>query len=680
MTGLYLAMPRIIKGGTPLGLIDPALIPIGDYTPATPLGGLTGTADMFVDPVILPQVMLPMSNFDPVTGLTTDNYFVDITQHLHTFSSRLPAGGTPVWGYAAAAGQSVLNAATGYLDGIILANKNTPVKLTVRNLLPSANLVPVDPTIDGYPEDANGFVHNATTVHLHGGHVPWQSDGHPLSWFGNPGGPFGPYFDPNKYATNPLAKPWEGKLTNTLWYPNDQTSRLVWYHEHAIGLTRINAYNGVASGYVIRDTVEANMAGSGALPTLGPPEIGGRELFLILQDKSFNVDGTLWYPKAPDPSSLVMPPGVTQIPYPSCSPEMEGDVNMVNGVIWPTLAVGRVRYRARFLNGAQTRAYRLKLYFSDDGVHPNFTKPGPPFYIFGTEGGFLPQTVKANDPAVPNAPKPIILPAERLDMIIDFSKCPLNSKLVLWNDAPTPFPAGTFPVWGLPSPTDPAYWKEGCVMRFDVSLGIGPETVVGATRVPLPGELWPANAGGWAAQRLNPANANVTFNFTLNEGFDEWGRLIQMIGGNTPTGLFGTPFGQHFLDPATGIPIQYEKHRNGDVEIWNIYNVTADAHPMHTHLVDCQILSRQAFDVALFSTTGQVQFIGPVQAPAPWERGWKETMQCPPGMLTKIITRIDARPEWVDPTLQPDGLAHYVWHCHILEHEEHDMMRQFDVV
>jgi spore coat protein A, manganese oxidase len=677
MAGIYLALPRIGRGAPSLNYIDWTQIPATDYTPATPLGILTGTDDMFVDQLVLPQVILPRLAYDPVTKLDTHYYDVDITEHLHTFSSRLPAGGTPVWGYGPGLGQSVLNAPTGYLDGIILANKGTPVRINFRNLLPNVNLIPVDPSIVGYPQDANGFVHNATTVHLHGGHVPWQSDGHPLSWFGNAGGPHGSYFDPNKYTADPLAKPWEGKVSNTFWYPNDQTSRFVWYHEHAVGLTRINAYNGVASAYIMRDMVEANMAGSGALPKLGPPEIGGRELFLVLQDKSFDSNGLLWYPKAPDPATLFNPPAL--IPYPSCSPEMEGDVNMVNGIIWPTLSVSRVRYRVRMLNGAQTRAYRLKLYFTDDGVHPNFAKPGPTFHIFGTEGGFLPQTVKANDPAVKSSPKPIILPAERLDMIIDFSQCPLDSKLVLWNDAPTPFPAGTFPVWGLPVTTDPAYWKEGCVMRFEVNGPLAPETTVGATRVPLPNDLWPAGAGGWAAQRLNPASANVTLNYTLNEGFDDYGRLIQLIGGNTGPGIFGTPFGEAFLD-GSGIPIPREQHKRGDTEIWNIYNITADTHPMHFHLVDCQILSRQAFDVAQYSANAQVKFIGPAQAPAPWERGWKDTVQCPPGMLTKIIMKIDARPEWVDPNLQPDRLAHYVWHCHILEHEEHDMMRQFDVV
>jgi spore coat protein A len=677
MAGAYFLLPRYVKGGTPLGLIDPSEIPLGDYFPATPLG----IKDMFVDRLVLPQVILPkLSAIDPVTGLLTDDYAVDVTEHFHTFSSRLPAGagGTPVWGYASGPGQPSLNGPSGYLDGIILANKGTPVRISIRNRLPNTNLVPVDPTIAGYPEDANGFVHNATTVHLHGGHVPWQSDGHPLAWFGNANGPHGPYFDPNKYTNDPAAKPWEGKVSNRFWYPNDQTARFIWYHEHAVGLTRINAYCGVASGYIVRDTVEANMVGSGALPPLGPPEIGGREFFLVLQDKAFNSDATLWYPKAPDPESLSLPTGVTQIPYPSCSPEMAGDVNVVNGVIWPTVAVSRVRYRIHFLNGAQTRPYRMKLYFSDDGVRPNFKKPGPPFYIFGTEGGFLPQTVKVNDPAVANSPKPVLLPAERLDLIVDFSQCPQNSKLVLWNDAPTPFPVGTFPVWGVPDPADPAYWKEGCVMRFDVSGPLRPESPGAATRVPQPGELWPASAGGWAAQKLNPARPNATFNFTLNEGFDEYGRLIQMIGGNTPTGSFGTPYGQPFLEPTTGVPLVYEQHRNGDIEVWNIINLTADAHPMHLHLVDFQIVSRQAFDVPLYITAGQTRLLGPLQAPALWERGWKETVVCPPGMITKIVTKISAKPEWV--ANQPDGLAHYVWHCHILEHEEHDMMRQFDVV
>lgn len=654
--GLLMVPGRVSGQATtmiPVASITPAM-----FTPATPL--LPTVTDMFVDPLTLPQVMLPTSGPDPGNNdAPTDFYNVDVTQHAHTFSSRLPSS-TQVWGYAARSGQPTLNAATGYLDGIILATKDKPVRINFQNLLPAQNLIPVDTTIVGYPEDTIGFIHNATAVHLHGGHVPWQSDGHPLSWFA-PNGVHGSYFDPAKPAG---AVPWSGNSGYDFWYPNDQSARLMWYHEHAVGLTRLNAYNGIATGYVLRDPVELAMAASGALPPLGPPEIGGRELFLIIQDKSFNADGSLWYPSAPDPLSLL--PGTTQIPLPSCVPEMMGDVNIVNGTVWPRTNVDRVRYRVRMLNGAQTRFYRLRLYYAmPDGITPDFTAPGPPIHQFGTEGGFLPATVALSGGGGPN--RLLLAPAERCDSIIDFSSCPAGSKLILWNDAPAPFPVGTFPVWGRGAV---ARMKEGCVMRFDVQ-NTAPETpALTATRVPTPLELWP---GG--AENLTLVPPTATFNYTLNEGFDQYGRLAQFIGGTTPTNFEMSPFGQPFLDPANGIPFQYETHKAGGVEVWNIINVTADTHPMHMHLVEFQVVSRQAFDVAGYIATQQFKFKGKPAPPMPNELGFKETVQCPPGEVTTVIMRINPQPSWVT-----GQTAHYVWHCHILEHEEHDMMRQFDVV
>jgi spore coat protein A len=622
------------------------------YMPATPLG----SADMFVDPLGLPQVLLPVTAPDPGnSGVSTDFYNVDVTQHAHRFSSRLPAE-TQVWGYAARPGQqATLNPASGYLDGIILAKKGKPVRINFQNLLPPQNLIPVDPTIVGYPKDSNGFVHNATAVHLHGGHVPWQCDGHPLSWFA-PSGVCGSYFDPAKPLS---AAPWTGNVGYDFWYPNDQSARLMWYHEHAVGLTRINAYNGIATAYILRDDVEAAMVAKGALPPLL-----SHELFLVIQDKAFNAEGSLWYPSAPDPESLRE--GTVEIPFPSCVPEMMGDVNVVNGTVWPKVNVDRCRYRVRMLNGAQSRFYRLRLFYAlADGITPDFSAPGPPFWQFGTESGFLRDTVPLNDNPNPFKGRPLLLaPAERTDMIVDFSGCPAGSKLILWNDAPAPFPVGTFPVYGLPMPADPAFLKEGCVMRFDVQ-NTAAETPAGRLpRVPLANELWPTEFPKFQAKK-----ADAVFNYTLNEGFDEYGRLAQFIGGTTPPGIGDSPFGQPFLDPDTGVPVAYESHKAGDVEIWNIINVSADTHPMHTHLVDFQVVSRQPFDVETYIATQQLVLLNRARAPEKNELGFKETVQCPPGEITTIIMRINPQPAWV-----ANQTAHYVWHCHILEHEEHDMM------
>ena len=162
---------------------------------------------------------------------------------------------------------------------------------------------------------------------------------------------------------------------------------------------------------------------------------------------------------------------------------------------------------------------------------------------------------------------------------------------------------------------------------------------------------------------------NVILPMSLNEGWDQYGRLTQLLGSFQPTTLQNGGFGDDFVNTTTSAPILWETHHNGTTEEWTIVNNTADVHPMHFHLNDVQIVSRQAIDMVQFNGNGTLRPVGPATGPDPNERGWKETVRCYPGQIIRVRMKFDS-----------GFTGHYVWHCHILEHEEHDMMHEFEVV
>ncbi len=177
----------------------------------------------------------------------------------------------------------------------------------------------------------------------------------------------------------------------------------------------------------------------------------------------------------------------------------------------------------------------------------------------------------------------------------------------------------------------------------------------------------------------NSVSVDKVRDLTLNEGFDEYGRLKQMIGTTMP-GLVTQGFGLDYLYEPTEIIDA------GAVEVWRIFNLTADTHPIHFHLINLQILSRQPFRVS----RGRFVPSGERRGPEPAELGWKETIQMHPGEVITVITKFDLpAPPFVTPSSPratdtsgfgmglPEGSTYheYVYHCHILEHEEHDMMR-----
>jgi spore coat protein A, manganese oxidase len=681
-----------------------------------------------LDPNGIP-VAVPDGTVEYLGGrLVANHYTMDIAEYEDLLHPDLPSK-TRLWGFHSHKnlGDTATSAvAQRHLGGIIVAERNVPVQITFQNKLPRRHILPVDPTVMG-ADDAP----NRTSVHFHGGAVPWISDGGPFAWFRPDDDPSdtGPLYGPSAESgslnifklLNPNLQSGEAEY----YYPMDQSARFGWYHDHAVGITRLNAYAGVASALLVRDAFERSLVNLG-LPDF--IENGGRELPLVIQDKIFQDEaqdptypgltatGSLWYPyryaehmasaEGSDPTALPI----------SCVPEMFGDTMLVNGVVHPQVAVEPRRYRLRVLNATQARFLNLQLYEAAGSIGsqiPDFSKPGPDFLVLGTEGGFLARAVavgsgrrldvtteqsgeRSVDPANPGGSL-LSGPAERWDLIVDFSAF-AGKSVILYNDTPAPFPGGD-PLSDGPVETD----AEGntilinqMIMRFDVDGAItGPadpptEIVDGFALAANPDSgVEPALASAWGevtpSPLAAPAGARLR-KLTLNELFDEHGRLAQMIGGNqlgdpmpgftldsdAPGADVDKTTALGYLDPATETPSV------GDVEVWEIANISADVHPMHFHLVNVQALSRTPFTAYEFDAdgVGNPTGLGSERGPDATELGWKETVRMNPGEVTRVVMKFNLAAVPFDVPESPRvGGNEFVWHCHILEHEEHDMMR-----
>jgi len=665
------------------------------------------------------------------TPLVADHYTIDINQYTDQLHPSLPA--TTLWGFNPSRALGVPLGGTvtqKHLGGILIAQRGRPTQITFRNNLPNSHILPVDTTIMGAGIDPSTGLQataNRTSVHLHGGLVPWFSDGGPFAFWdaqGNRGSTFS--------VGNTVLRPGQAIPLNEAeyYYPNNQSARLAWYHDHSMGITRLNAYAGIASAYIIRDNFEAQLARYFGLPKF--VENGGRELPLVFQDKIFqngvtpNPDrpfpgsakglGNLWYPYEYDPNLW----GPSTAPNVSVVPEMFGDTMLVNGAAYPKATVDPRRYRFRILNACQARVLNLQLY--EESVttpgQPDFAKPGPNWVVIGTEGGFLAKAVSVPsgnklitavdagggryvvDPANPGGSL-ITAPGERLDVVVDFAGKG-GKKYILFNDAPGPYPSGG-PENDYPNAS--GIGDTSVLLRFEVkaeSPAIEADAPFYAQNFTLAGhylsQIDKPLAGpvaGAAASTLNwasattaplpiPTRPGITVrSLTLNEILDANGRLAQMLGTNVATfaGDFSRPYG----DPADPLSEATETPTAGATEVWQIANLTGDTHPIHFHLVNAQILSRQPFDVAPYASAvpGQAitpTFTGPARGPAATELGWKETIQMHPGEVTTVIMKFDLpKVPFTVPVSPRTGGHEYVWHCHILEHEEHDMMRSLVV-
>jgi spore coat protein A, manganese oxidase len=564
-----------------------------------------------------------------------DWYEVTMKPGSWRFHSGLPKP-TPTWGYWGLDLTTGIPASIGlgYLGPTIEAVTGRPTivkfvnKLTGRHPVQDA----IDMTITGN-SPAKSYPVGRAVPHLHGGFTPTQFDGQPHAWWDMHG-----THDP---MPGFYSLPGNAQNEAIFWYSNHQPAAMLWYHDHAMGITRLNVHAGLAGLYFVRDDKDTGKPGN----PLGLPA-GQFEIPLILQDKSFNPDGSLFYPTNTEP--------YPNYPHSKWVPEFFGDTPVINATAYPNLKVEPRRYRFRMVNAAQARLFNLSFSYGSQG-HLQL-----PFYVIGMEQSFV--------PGRPEAVKQLLLsPGERADVIVDFSAVPHGTNLLLQNDAPAPYPDGG--EVELPE-----------LMRIQVTLPLSSPD-----------------------KTANPAKGKLS--------------LPDLSGPLIPTVTSATPRRQvimkELVDPVDYTPIEMklnelhfddpieDKPLKGSTEVWEFINLTPDAHPMHVHLVRFQVLNRQSFDGEQFwadysawvaagrpngkqpdvnglSSVGKPYLQGSDKAPAPREKGWKDTAIAYPREVMRVVAKFDL-PTGA-PKDTPAGPAVYVYHCHILEHEENDMMRPFEVV
>ncbi len=446
-------------------------------------------------------------------------------------------------------------------------NQDENVYIKWMNDLPDKHFLPVDHTIH-HSESGHQEPDVKTVVHLHGGATPPDSDGYPEAWFTKDFKETGPYFEREVYH-----------------YPNKQRGALLWYHDHAMAITRLNVYAGLAGMYIIRERKEKRLK----LPS------GEYDVPLMILDRTLNDDGSLSYPSGPATPSETSPD-------PSIVPFFCGNTILVNGKAWPYMEVEPRTYRFRILNASNTRTFSLSL------------NNGGKFIQIGSDGGLLPRSVKTQSIS--------LAPAERYDVLIDFSAFD-GEHIILTN--------GT----GRGGDADPD--TDANVMQFRVT-----KALKGADTSRKPKYL--STMPNVTSKRIHNIRT-----LKLTNTQDKYGRPVLTLNN------------KRWHDPVTEAP------KLGTTEIWSIINPMGGTHPIHLHLVSFQILDRRPFDLERYNKFGDIVYTGPAVPPPPSEKGWKDTVQAHSGEVIRIAA-----------TFAPYS-GRYVWHCHILEHEDYDMMRPMDV-
>jgi FtsP/CotA-like multicopper oxidase with cupredoxin domain len=382
-------------------------------------------------------------------------------------------------------------------------------------------------------------------------------------------------------------------------------------------MTRSNVYAGPAGFYLLRGGADDVVSGTlpGPAPSLGdPPGRKYYEIPIAIQDRSFNKDGSLFYPDSRRFFDRFKGPYIPNSDIaPIWNPEFFGKVMVVNGRTWPFLEVEPRRYRLRLLNGCNSRFIILK--FSDANLS---------FWQIGTDGGFLPAPVEL--------PQLLMSPAERADVIVDFSGLAPGSEIILQNIGPDEPFGGGLPGIDFPR-ADPK--TTGQVMQFRVVPLTAADTSTPPNLLGLPALVGLGDASNTRQVSLLEEDSEVLAGV---------GPRVALLGGFDSD---GEPESKMWEDPITENPAL------GATEIWEIHNFTADAHPIHIHEVQFQVVNRQPFGDG-------------ARPPEIWETGFKDTVIAYPGEVTRVKALFDLP-------------GRYVWHCHIVEHEDHEMMRPYFV-
>ncbi|MEN9644609.1 MAG: hypothetical protein RL238_1278 [Actinomycetota bacterium] len=600
-------------------------------------GGVTPAHSSFTSPLAIPPKVDRRNRTTPVQLVMKSGW--------HRFSPDLPS--TRTFGYALDA-----TATDVYGGPTIEARKGVPLRVEVVNALGDHPLAGViDTTVMGTEyTDASA---PRGTVHLHGAHSEPQYDGLPDSTFA------------------------VGEA-DTYVYGNDQDATGLWYHDHSWGITRLQVVAGLTGQLWLRDKWDT---GDTDNPLHLPA--GRYEVPLTFQDRTFAADGSFAYPVGPHCGLEGLPAG-----HPNqWSPESFGDVATVNGVIEPNLTVSRAVYRFRMLNGSNARFYDFTLVQVDASGNPTGVRAS--MHQIGSDGGLLDAPVAVDEL--------LMAPGERADVLIDFRSLPVGSSWRLLNDALAPYPDGGD--GDLPQ-----------VMQFTVGRHTGPTTGVpttlrgGKNRPPR----LPAVAGVDDAATKGSLHATTSRTIFLNEIVND-DTLGAGVDGEPVHVMMGNQF---YADDATMTPRtqQVESPSVNTVEEWVIVNTTGDAHPVHLHLTQFRVLSRQA--LAVDPESGETVYLtealagtglpfpaaagnGPWPAPSaspyvegdPWapaanEAGWKDTVIALPNTVTRIVVPFGGTAAGIPAPYVGDKVGatvqrftgNYVFHCHILEHEDNDMM------
>jgi len=704
--------------------------------------GATNSDQLLLDGTLIPKFVDPLpegvpdgtpggitvvnATASPLLGLyPTPHYNI----HIMEFRAQiLPSTGVPdpsnpgtylvqpntpswVWGYLTDADKNAGGVRPSYLGPVVVAQRKVPASPTYLNELPypMGNVQinqPVDMTVDwanpididcqADPEsDPHGQYLNPvcgllpysgpwpSAVHIHGGEVAPAYDGGPDAWVSpiGSGGPTG-----------------IGYPGSTYLYPNGQEEGTIWFHPHEFGLTRLGVFAGLAGVYPIVDP------GGPSAPIVTLPHFPEFDIPLIIQDRSFDTNGQIYYNLASNPQ-----PNPTVHPF--WIPEFIGDVICVNGKTWPYLNVEPRQYRFRLLNGSNSRFYDLTNTRVGGG-------PALPFIAIATDDGYM-----LNAASVPHI---LIAPGERYEVIVDFRGIAQGTEFVMKNSAGAPYPGGD------PPSTD----GTDTVMKFIVVAnahpGLPDTNIRNGTQIRSSALQPIVNAH-------DPGTGSITRQLTLNEVSSLDGPL-ELVVNNSEFNLKSyDPGNQTRPNPVlpgcyTPLCRETEIPAVGDTEIWEIINISADAHPMHTHLVSFQLLDRTPFNTddpptgsewitqyeALLTANGVPEGGGPPnqytlknadgaiggnpavhafldmddrRGPEPYEMGWKDTVVAYPGEVTRFVVRWAPQDDPVtgvgapsaginhypfDPTNLLGGVG-YVWHCHILDHEDNEMMRNYVV-
>jgi FtsP/CotA-like multicopper oxidase with cupredoxin domain len=623
----------------------------------------------FVTPLLIPPAMPRAGKINRIGAAPIDYYEIAMRQFQQQI---LPVGlpMTTVWGYGpkvAQDGPQIFNAPSLTIE----AKWNRPTRVKWINELVDAHgnflphLLPVDPTLhwanpgggtqyrdrrptfDTTPGPYTGPVPIVTHVHGAVG-VGDESDGYAEAWYLPAAANI-----PDGYATEgtwydffhgkaaaKFGVAW-GAGHATFEYPNHNRASTIWYHDHALGMTRLNVYAGPAGFYIVRggpdDMVIDSRSGRpavlpGPAPALGDaPGLTYYEIPIAIQDRSFNEDGSLFYPDTRAVFDGYSGPFIPDTDLsPIWNPEFFGNCIMVNGNTWPIQQVEQRRYRIRFLNGCQSRF--LILDFN--------SIPGVEVWQIGNEGGFLAAPVNITDDAGNHL---LMGLAERADVIVDFGGVPPGD-YILGNVGPDePFGGGEPGVDF--EPADP--FSTGQVMAFHVQRTRGPDRTTPPRFLTLP--------------TIVPLPAPVrTRRLALLEEMSMYhdGPAAAMLGRIDEEG-----FPEHLIwaDPIS------ENPQVGDTEVWEMYNLTEDAHPMHVHEVVFEVVNRQEFEPDdPDDPESPIRLVGDPRPPEPTEAGLKDTVIAYPGEVTRIRARFDTP-------------GQFVWHCHIVEHEDNEMMRPYRI-